>query len=133
MAVENENYKLEILEYAVNQSIDRLLPKSSEDALNAILHRSNEVVWRVATDIYTKSGHQIDFVFIKDLLNSRIEPLRNKIAEEERIRKGKEAEEARVKAELEAQRLAKQAKEEIIRKQKEAEKAKIRAKLKAED
>ena len=132
MAVENENYKLEILEYAVNQSINRLLPKSSEDALSVILYQSNEVVWRIATDISTKSGHQIDFVFIRDLLNSRIEPLRNKIAEEEIIKKAKEAEQARVKAELKAQRLAKQAKEERIKQQKEAEEAKIRAKLEAE-
>ena len=57
MVVESEDYKLEILKYAVNQSIDRLLPKSSEDALSIILYQSNEVVWRVATEIYTKSGH----------------------------------------------------------------------------
>lgn len=127
MTIESQNYKLEILEYAVNQSINRLLPESSEDALSVILYRSNEVVWRVATDIYTKSGHQIDFVFIRDILNSRIEPLQNKIAEEagikakletkrrikkaeeERIRKEKAAEDARTKAELEAKRLAREA------------------------
>ena len=132
--VEGEGYKLEILEYAINQSIDRLLPNSSEDALNVILYRSNEVVWRVATEIYTKSGHQVDFIFIRDLLNLRIEPLRNKIAKEEkiraeleaqkriqeaeeaRIRREQEAEEERIKAELEAQKLAEEA--EIARKEK---------------
>lgn len=113
MAVENENYKLEILEYAVNQSIDRLLPESSKDALSVILYQSKEVVWRVATDLYTKSGHQIDFVFIRDLLNSRIEPLRNQIAEV-----------AKIKAELEAERLVEEAEEAKIRKQKEEEKQK---------
>lgn len=102
MGIENENYKFEILKYAVNQCIDCLLPKSSEDALNAILNRTNKFVWKVATDIYTKSGHQIDFVFIRDILNSRIKPLRNKIAEEERNRKAKEVEEPRVKAKLKA-------------------------------
>ncbi|WP_319422113.1 hypothetical protein [Pleurocapsa sp. FMAR1] len=105
MSVENQNYKLEILEYAVNQCIDSLLPKSSEDTLSTILYQSNEVVWRVATDIYTKSGYQIDFLFIRGILNLRIEPLRNKIAEE-----------ARVRAKLEAQRLAREIKEERIRK-----------------
>ncbi len=117
MAVKDKNYKLEILEYAINQSIDRLLPQNNEDALNVIVHKSNEVVWRVATDIYSKSGHQIDFLFIRDVLNLRIEPLRNKIAEKERIRKEKEAEEARIRARLEAQRLAKEAENKIIRKQ----------------
>ncbi len=117
MTVENQNYKLEILEYAVNQCIDRLLPKSCEDALNAILDRSNEVVWRVATDIYSKSGYQIDFLFIKGILNLRTEPLQNKIIEEERIKKAKEAEKAKIEAELEAQRQVREAEEEKIRKQ----------------
>jgi hypothetical protein len=48
MTVESEDYKLEVLKYAVNQSIDHLLPKSCEDALNAILDQSNQVVWKVA-------------------------------------------------------------------------------------
>jgi acyl carrier protein len=110
MPVENEDYQLEVLEYAVNQCIDRLLPLSSKDVLSAILNKSNEVVWRIATDIYTKSGHSIDFVFIRDILNSRIEPLRKKIAEEERIKKATEAK----KAELEDQRQIKEAKEAKI-------------------
>ncbi|WP_319420860.1 hypothetical protein [Pleurocapsa sp. FMAR1] len=114
MAIQNENYKLEILEYAVNQSINQLLPNSSKDALSVILDQSNEVVWRVATDIHTKSGHQIDFSFIKDILNLRIEPLRNKIAEEERI-----------KAELEIQKRIREAEEQRIRKEKEAEERRI--------
>lgn len=64
--------------------------------------------------IYTKSGHQINFSLIRDLLNLRIEPLTVKIAEEENIRK-----------EREAQRLAKEAEEQRIRKEKEAEEQKI--------
>ena len=132
MTVESEDYKLDILEYAVNQCINRLFPKSCEDALSVILYQSNEVVWRVATDIYTKSGYQIDFLFIRDILNLRIEPLRNKIAEEEKIRKAKELEKAKIEAELEAQRQIREAKEKRIRKEKEAEEAKIRAKLEVE-
>lgn len=110
MVVESEDYKLEILEYAINQSIDRLLPKSCEDALNVILYQSNEVVWRVATEIYTKSGHKVYFIFIRDLLNLRIEPLRIKITEGERR-----------KAELEVQRQIIKVEEERIRTEKEAE------------
>lgn len=122
MVVKSEDYKLEILKYAVNQSIDRLLPKSNQDALSVILYQSKEVIWKVATEIYTKSGHQVDFVFIRDLLNLRIEPLRNKIAEEERNRKEKEAEEVKIRARLEAERLAKIAEQKRIEKeQKEQE------------
>jgi hypothetical protein len=36
MSFENQDYKLEVLEYAINQCIDRLLPNISEDALSII-------------------------------------------------------------------------------------------------
>ena len=126
MVVESEDYKLEILKYAVNQCIDLFLPKSSKDALSVILYKSNEVVWRVVTEIYTRSGHQIDFVFVRDVLNLRIEPLQNKIAEEERIRKEKEAKEAIIRAKLEAKKLAKIAEQERrYKKRKEEEERKL--------
>lgn len=75
------DYELHILKYAIDRAIDRLLPNNSQEALNAISHRSDEIVWRVATEIYTKSGHQINFSLIRDLLDVRIEPLTVKIAE----------------------------------------------------
>ena len=78
MNIEKQNYELHLFKYAVNQCIDNLLPNNSQEALNVIVYRSDEVVWRVATEIYTKSGHQIDFLFIHDLLNLRIEPLKIK-------------------------------------------------------
>ncbi len=127
MTVENQDYKLRILDHAVNQCIDNLLPNSNEDALSVILYQGNEIVWRVATEIYTKSGHQIDFLFIRELLNLRIKPLQNQIAEKERIRQEKEAEKSRITAELEAQKLAKEIEEERLRKIREAEAAQIRA------
>ena len=146
MTVERQNYELHILKYAVEQCIDRLLPNNSQEALNAIVYRSDEIVWKVATEIYTKSGYQIDFLLIRELLNLRIESLTIKIAEEEKIRKEREAqrlarqaEEKRIRKQQEAQRLAKEAEEKRIRKAKEAERARIRkeqeayeAKIKAE-
>ncbi|MGL5832353.1 MAG: hypothetical protein ACRC1Z_03870 [Waterburya sp.] len=117
MTVESEDYKLEVLEYVVNQCIDRLLPKSNKDAVSMIIYRNNEVVWKVATEIYTKSGHQIDFLVVKKILNLRLEPLRAKISEAEKIRKEEEAEEAIIRAILEVERIAKIAKLERIEKE----------------
>lgn len=117
MVVESENYKLKILEYAVEQSIDGLLPKNSEDALGVILHQSNEVVWRIATDIYTNSGHKLDFMFIRDILNSRIEPLKNKATKE------------KIKAELKSKKLAEIAERERLEKEKKEEEKKKSQKL----
>ncbi len=89
MTVENQNYELHILNYAINKYIDNILPSNSQDALNVIIYQSDDLVWRVATEIYTKSGYKIDFSWIQDILNLRIEPLKFKIAEQERIRKQK--------------------------------------------
>lgn len=130
MSVEEQNYKLKVLEYAVNQCIDRLLPDNSEDALSVILYQSNEVVWRVAKEIYTKSGHQVDFVFIRDILNLRIEPLHKKIAKEVIIeaelefqKLAKEFEEAKIKAE---ERIRKQQEEVKQEKSQEFEEANLK-------
>ena len=140
MSVEERDYKVEVLEYAINQCIDGLLPSSSENALSVILYQSNEVFWRVATEIYTKSGYQIDFVFIRDVLSLRVEPLQRKIAEEKRIRTeletqklAKIAEEKRIKKEREAELERIRANQERIRKEKEAEEVRIRKKRKQEE
>ena len=121
MAVENENYQFDILEYAVNQYLDELLPCSDRDALNVIANKSNELVWKIATEIYKESGHQIDFASIKNLLCLRSNLLENQIAEE-----------IRAKADLDARRLSKKAEKERFRKEKEIANAKAKAKLEAE-
>ena len=120
MAIENINYQFEILEYAVNQYLDELLPCNDRDSLNVIANKSNEIVWKIATEIYKESGHQIDFASIKDLLDLRSNLLENQIAEE-----------IRAKADLDARRLSKKAEKERFRKEKEIANAKAKAKLEA--
>ena len=116
MAIENHNYKSDILEYAVNQHLNKLLPDDNEDALNVIANQSKDLVWRIATDIYQESGHQIDFAFIKNLLYLRSNLLENKIAEE-----------IRAKADLDARRLFKKAKKERLKKEQKIASAKVKA------
>ena len=75
---------------------------------------------------------KVDFIFIRDALNSRIELFQNKIAEEKRIRKEKEVKEAKIRAKLEAKRLAKIAGQERIKKErKEQEERKLQELKKA--
>lgn len=51
------DYELHVLKYAIDRTIDNLLPRNSQEALNAIANQNDEIVWRIATEIYTKSGH----------------------------------------------------------------------------
>ncbi|MEM7760780.1 MAG: phosphopantetheine-binding protein [Cyanobacteria bacterium P01_A01_bin.40] len=119
MTIENQNYQSDIFEYGVNQHLNKLLPDDNEDALNIIANQCNDIVWRIATDIYKESGHQIDFTFIKNILNLKSYSLENQIAEEKRA-----------KADLNTRRLFKKAEKERLRKEKEIADAK--AKLEAE-
>jgi hypothetical protein len=108
MSIENQNYKLDILEYAANQHLDKLLSCSDKDALNVILNQSKDLIWKIATEIYNESGHKIDFAFIKNLLDQRSTLLKTRIGEEQRA-----------KADLEARRLFKEAEKERLRAERE--------------
>ena len=121
MTVENQNYQSNILEYAVNNCLDKLLPEGNEDALSVITNQSNELVWRIATEIHKESGHQIDFASIENILDRKSNLLENNIIEEQRA-----------KANLKAIRLFKKAEKKRIRKEKEIADAKAREKLEAE-
>ncbi|MBW4536729.1 MAG: acyl carrier protein [Pleurocapsa minor HA4230-MV1] len=120
MSIENQNYQFEILEYAVNQHLDKLLSCSDKkDALNVILNQSKDLIWKIATEIYNESGHKIDFAFIKNLLDQRSNLLENRIGEEQKA-----------KADLEARRLFKKAEKERFREEQRVASIKATAKLK---
>ena len=76
MTAENQNYERHILKYAIEQSINCLFPNDSQEALNAIVYRSDEIVWRVATEIYTKKSERLHYLREKILpiKRDRIEP-----------------------------------------------------------
>lgn len=118
MNIENQNYQFDILEYAVNKCLDKLLPCINEDALSAIANQRNDLVWRIATEIYKESGHQIDFASINNILDLRSNLLENQIAEEQRD-----------KADLEDRRFFKKAEKERLREEQEIASTKAKAKL----
>lgn len=118
MAIENQSCQFDILEYAVNKCLDKLLPCINEDALSTIANQRNDLVWRIATEIYQESGHQIDFASINNILDLRSNLLENQIAEEQRD-----------KADLEARRLFKKAEKERLREEQEIASTKAKAKL----
>ena len=54
MRFETKNYELHIIKYAIERGLDRLLPKDSQEAVVAIACQRDEIIWRIATEIYTK-------------------------------------------------------------------------------
>lgn len=115
MNTASTNYELYILKTAVNNHLDRTLPSDANQALYLIQYQIDNLVWNIATSIYSQSGHKADLSLIRDLANARIESLE--------LLATKQAEEARLKAEIEARRKkeeeVKQAEE--ARREKEAE------------
>lgn len=87
MGIDEKAYELHILKKAINTCIDENLPLT-EDGLNILIHQSDELVWEVAKKIYTQSGYKVEFSLIRDIIISRIEPLKthlmDKKVEEER-------------------------------------------------
>ena len=100
MNVENKTYKTHIFKQATNKYLDKILPFREQDALNSLIHQIDDIVWKIATIIYTERGYKVDFSCIRDIANSRIEPLKESIAKQK-------AEDSKLKAELEAKRLEK--------------------------
>ena len=73
-----------------------------------LVNQCDDLVYKIASKIYTESGHKVEFLMIRDVINSRIEPLQEHIAKikEEKARK-LEAKKLEEKArKLEAERLA---------------------------
>lgn len=90
MNTANTNYELHILKAAINNHLNRTLPLDANQALHLIEYRIDDLVWNIATSIYTQSGHKVDLSLVHDLVNARIDSLK--------ILAAKQAEEARQKA-----------------------------------
>jgi acyl carrier protein len=138
MTTNNKDYELHILKKIINNYLDEAVP-FNEEGLTCLVAQQDEIVWNIATKIYSESGYKVEFSFIRDLINIRIELVKKRIAAEkaadhkrlelEKIEEAKLQEQAKIKEAKRAKRLAQQAK---IEQEKRAEKARIEAKRLAE-
>ncbi|MEB3882015.1 acyl carrier protein [Lyngbya sp. CCY1209] len=129
-------YQSKILDLATNRYLDQIAPPS-EDNLKYIESNVDEVVWKVATQIYQQSGFKADLTRVKDIVISRIENMRLQLklqaeqeAAEEAQRAAKLRAEEERKAAEEAQRAAQLRAEAERRAAEEAQRA---AQLRAEE
>jgi len=76
----SREYELHILKRVINEFLDTQVP-ANQDGLNLLIHQAGDLVWRIATKriatkIYIESGHKIELVMVRDIIISRIAPLK---------------------------------------------------------
>jgi acyl carrier protein len=108
MTKDDKTFELYILEKAINTYLDETF-SVTEEALNSLVSKRDEIVWKIAKEIYSQSGHKVEFSVVRNVVNSRIEVLKMHIATEKSIAyerlQSQKVEEARQAAE-ETQRIA---------------------------
>lgn len=75
MSEVNNSYELRILKKVVNKYLDETI-SVSDQSLNSIENNYDEVVWDLATRIYSQSGHKVEFSIIRDVIDSRIKTIK---------------------------------------------------------
>lgn len=104
MSEVDKSYELKILKMIANKYLDESI-SMTEESLNTLLVNRDQIVWDLATKIYSQSGHKVELSIVRDIVNSRIEALKYDLAAEKKRRE----EQARRLAELEAQKAAEEA------------------------
>ena len=112
---DDKTYNLQIIKKVITSYLDENIP-NNQTGLNTLVNQCDDLVYKIASKIYTESGHKVDFIFIRDVIDSRIELLQEYIA------KIKEEEARR----LEAERLAEERKLQLEKgRRKEKENSRI--------
>jgi hypothetical protein len=93
----DKGYELKVLKMVANKYLDETI-SATEECLKALEANRDQVVWELATRIYSQSGHKVELSTLRDVVNSRIGVVKYQLAaEKERV-----AEEARRVAEEKA-------------------------------
>ncbi|MFE1746339.1 acyl carrier protein [Coleofasciculus sp. H7-2] len=97
MSEVDKGYELKVLKMVANKYLDKTI-LATEESLKALEANRDQVVWELATRIYSQSGHKVELSTLRDVVNSRIGDVKYQLAAE----KERMAEEARRVAEEKA-------------------------------
>lgn len=133
-----ENYKTKVLQMVVNDYLDEIVTSNYEKDIKLQDVEIDRIVWELATKIYTRSGYQIELIWVRDIVYSRIEAMKRQQAVEKQKKEELEriateqariAEKARLlAAEQKARREAEQKRQdEEVRRLKAEEEARLAA------
>lgn len=84
----DKGYELEMLKMIVEKHLDESI-SVTEKSLNELEAKRDQIVWELATKIYSQSGYKIELTTVRDIVNSRIESIESQLAEE-KIRRAEE-------------------------------------------
>lgn len=107
MSEVDKGYELKVLKMVANKYLDETI-SATEENLKAIEVNRDQVVWELATRIYSQSGHKVELSTLRDVVNSRIEVVKYQLAAEKermaeqarRVAEEKAAEEAGLRDEI---------------------------------
>lgn len=99
-------YELKILQQVIVSYIDKNITVTEED-LNSVISNLDEFVWKLAVKIYSESGYKVEFLVIRDTINSHLEVLKMRLVSQQEAAykqlQAQKIEEARRKAEEDRQ------------------------------
>ncbi|MGK7879271.1 MAG: acyl carrier protein [Crocosphaera sp.] len=98
---DDQAYNLQIIKKVITSYLDEKIP-NNERGLNMLVDQCDDLVYKIASKIYTESGHKVELSIILNVINDRVETLKRHFAEIK-------AEEKRKKYEEKNQYLAKKA------------------------
>ncbi len=107
MSEVDKGYELKVLKMVANKYLDETL-SATEESLKALEANRDQVVWELATRIYSQSGHKVELSTLRDVVDSRIKVVKYQLAAEKehmaeqarRIAEEKAAEEASLRDEI---------------------------------
>lgn len=107
MSEVDKGYELKVLKMVANKYLDKTL-SATEESLKALEANRDQVVWELATRIYSQSGHKVELSTVRDVVNSRIGDVKYQLAAEKermaeqarRVAEEKAAEEAPLRDEI---------------------------------
>ena len=107
MSEVDKGYELKVLKMVANKYLDETL-SATEESLKALEANRDQVVWELATRIYSQSGHKVELCTLRDIVNSRIGVVKYQLAAEKermaeqarRVTEEKAAEEAGLRDEI---------------------------------
>lgn len=107
MSEVDKGYELKVLKMVANKYLDETL-SATEESLKALETNRDQVVWELATRIYSQSGHKVELSTLRDVVNSRIGDVKYQLAAEKermaeqarRVAEEKAAEEASLRDEI---------------------------------
>lgn len=81
-----ENYKSKVLQMVVNDYLDEIVTSYYEEDIKLQDVEIDRIVWELATKIYARSGYQVELIWVRDIVYSRIKAMKRQRAVEKQKR-----------------------------------------------